>query len=307
MPEYNQPHVHIVTVCFQSASQTIELLESLLAAEYNNWSITVVENGQDGAGYQALIDWKDNHLNVQIEIVRSENNGFAAGCNLGIEAKSAKAAKYIWYLNPDTQVTTSALSILVDTMNRFNNSGVNIGMLGCLIMESRRPDHIHSFYKKFDRGGTAHVPDSVPVNPALLESLPSVDTDVEYITGSCMLVPLSVINNIGKMDETYFLNYEEIDWQERMRQAGYAIRVQKDTLVYHTVSTSFTGYTMGYYLSRNQLYWLAKWHPDFVKRVHSHILFNLTNLKHLLRGRFGYLCGLVVGVKDYDTGKMGRK
>ena len=318
------PKVEIITVKYNGGDSVLELLESLLHSSYDNWSVTVVDNGSTDGSWVRVKRWINNDYTPVIEsadkriiscirpftqdfalkqkrvsLVDSTNTGFAGGCNVGLKYID-NDTDFVWFLNPDTVVTTSALTTLIQTFEAYQTTHDKVGVLGAKLLNYYKPNTIHSIYKKFINGGTAHVPDNVMDNG---KTYTTPDSDVDYVTGSSLFVPASVIQEAGKMDEDYFLNYEEIDWLERIKNAGYSIRTCETALVYHKVSETFTNYMMGYYLARNQLFWLSHWHPEWVVRVKKSLKYNWQNVKRLLRGNSEYLRGMWQGVRDFELGK----
>jgi len=74
------------------------------------------------------------------------------------------------------------------------------------------------------------------------------------VHGAAMMVPRNVIQNVGMMTEAYFLYYEEHDWAEMIKRAGYKIMYQPDSYILHkeSVSTGKESPFKTYYISRNR-------------------------------------------------------
>jgi GT2 family glycosyltransferase len=69
------------------------------------------------------------------------------------------------------------------------------------------------------------------------QPLPDNPTQVEAISGACMLVRQDAIADVGKMDEGYFLHCEDLDWCMRFRQNGWEILFVPDVKVLHNKGT----------------------------------------------------------------------
>ncbi|MDZ7845886.1 MAG: hypothetical protein U5L96_03410 [Owenweeksia sp.] len=76
-----------------------------------------------------------------------------------------------------------------------------------------------------------------------------------YIHGAAMMISKKVLEEVGPMYEDYFLYYEELDWSERIRKAGYELLYRGHAKVYHkeSVSTGVNSPLKLYYLNRNRL------------------------------------------------------
>lgn len=74
------------------------------------------------------------------------------------------------------------------------------------------------------------------------------------IHGAAMMVPRSVVKEVGMMSELYFLYYEEHDWVERIKRAGYKIFYVPESLVFHkeSISTGKESQLKTYYITRNR-------------------------------------------------------
>ncbi len=75
------------------------------------------------------------------------------------------------------------------------------------------------------------------------------------IFGAAMLVPLTVIEDVGMMADIFFLYYEEHDWAAHIREAGYSLYYQGNSLVYHkeSLSTGKDSPFKAYYLTRGRI------------------------------------------------------
>jgi GT2 family glycosyltransferase len=56
---------------------------------------------------------------------------------------------------------------------------------------------------------------------------------MEWVSGAAMLVPRAVVDDVGLMNEAYFMFNEEVDWQWRMRQRGWRVRFEPAAQVEH--------------------------------------------------------------------------
>ncbi|MCD6347601.1 MAG: glycosyltransferase family 2 protein, partial [Bacteroidales bacterium] len=75
------------------------------------------------------------------------------------------------------------------------------------------------------------------------------------VHGAAMMVPMSVIKELGPMDDIFFLYYEEHDWCERIKRAGYKIYYEPKSLIWHkeSISTGRNSTLKAYYITRNRI------------------------------------------------------
>lgn len=156
-------------------------------------------------------------------IVRSDNVGFPKGNNLGI----AKAiGRHVLLLNPDTEVLKGALGELVS----FMDNHPSVGIVGPQLLNT--DGSVQSSRRRFPTLITA-VFESTWLEPwapvALLQHYYALDlsddtiAEVDWLVGACLLVRRVVIEQVGLLDEAYFMYSEELDWCHRIRMADWRI------------------------------------------------------------------------------------
>jgi GT2 family glycosyltransferase len=236
------PLVSIISVNFNQTAVTAELLKSLAKCTYPNREIIVVDNG-------STLDPADSLGDIYPEIIllkSAENRGLAGGNNLG--AGKAKG-EYLLFLNNDTEVDPGFLEPLVARLQ----SDPRIGMVSPKIRFYHTPDTIQ--YAGY-----------TPLNKITLRQhligyrerdtgQYDVARPVYSIHGAAVLVPGHVISGVGLMSERYFLYYEEHDWAERVKRAGYLLYYEPASVVLHkeSVSTGRNSPLKTYYLYRNRM------------------------------------------------------
>lgn len=238
----NFPLVSIITVNYNQNDVTLDLLASLKHITYPNIEIIVVDNASPSENPQIL---KDQY--PKIELIQSETNlGFAGGNNLGVRASKGE---YLMFINNDTEVPKHFLEPLVNLLENDHA----IGMVSPKIKFHWDPSIVQ--YAGITK-----------MNPITLRNKglgyykkdgPQFDmlTETESIHGAAMMVPRRVIEQVGMMTEVYFLYYEEHDWAEMIKRAGYKIYYQPESYILHkeSVSTGKNSPFKTYYITRNRL------------------------------------------------------
>ena len=176
--------------------------------------------------------------NGRLRIIQSQTNlGFAAGCNLALPHAQST---YQLFLNPDCLVEPGAIETLINTLELNPLAG----MAGPLLVNTdgseqsggRRgvPTPWRSFVRAF---GLSRFSNRYPrlFSDFLLhnEPLPKTPTEVEALSGACMLVRNSAMQQVGVLDEGYFMHCEDLDWCMRFRQQGWKILFVPDARVIH--------------------------------------------------------------------------
>ena len=244
----NRPLISIVTVNYNQTDVTCALLTSLQEITYPNIEIIVVDNGS-APSCAGLIARKFPHVRL---IESPANLGFAGGNNLGLQQARGE---FFMLLNNDTEVSPFFLDPLVKAMQQHPEVGVCAAKL--------------RFYDQPDR---IQFAGSTPIHPLRMASnaigyglKDEGQFDKPGYThlahGAAMLVRRKAVQKAGLMPEEYFLYYEELDWCERIKKAGYRIFFVPDSVVFHKESVSIGKATafQVYYKTRNRILLARRW------------------------------------------------
>ncbi len=168
-----------------------------------------------------------------VRLWASETNlGYAGGNNLGLRHSSGR---YALLLNPDTLVRRGALRTMLD----YIEDHPQVGVLGPRLYypagapTNDTPGETQSSRRRFPTMGTALIESTFleqwfPHHPALkryrvLDRSDDAVCEVDWVTGACLMVRRAAIDQVGLIDENYFMYSEELDWQKRIRQAGWRV------------------------------------------------------------------------------------
>jgi glycosyltransferase involved in cell wall biosynthesis len=181
-------------------------------------------------------------------IENKKNVGFSVANNQAI--KLAKG-KYILLLNPDTIVEEDTFKKVLDFMESHSDAGgLGVKMLdgtGHFLPESKRslPTPWVSFYKIF--GFSKIFPKSKKFGKYHLTYLNKDENhEVEILAGAFMLLRKSVLDQIGLLDEDYFMYGEDIDLSYRIIKSGYKNYYYSGTQIIHYKGESTKKGSMNY-------------------------------------------------------------
>ena len=280
--EVRRPTVAIVSVNFNQTELTAEMLDSLGRAGLHEWcEVWIADNASKVDGSPVLAKaypW--------INTIRSEQNlGFAGGNNLAIRQTSAE---FIFLLNNDALIDPAVLEGLV---GRFRENP-KLGALSPVIYDYPQKGATPTI----QFAGATAVSGWTGRNETLHRGAPAGTQgsglhSVVYGHGAAMLVSREVVERVGLMEEGFFLYYEELDWCDRIREAGFDIMLDADRAVWHRESVS-TGVDSAF-----KVYWINR----------SRILYVRRNKGALQSGLFGAFYLLVVlpvhGVRHFLAGR----
>ena len=266
--------VYIVLLNWNNWPDTLECLESLLRLEYPSFRIVVCDNGSTDESMERLRAWADGKLDVlngnrdlseckettnkplqfdeyerysaesggkaencaRLVVIRNgENLGFAGGNNVGLRfAMARRDADYVWILNNDTIVDSMALQALVRRVQEEPEAGI----CGSTVLDYWQPQRVDAlggaYYCRWmglawHFGRWRNLPKRV--------NSKGVERRMDYVVGSSMFVSMRFLQEIGLMEESYFLYYEELDWA--MRSKGrFSLAYSPESLVYHKIGGS---------------------------------------------------------------------
>lgn len=160
----------------------------------------------------------------QVRVIESGGNvGFACANNMGIRLSESE---YVLLLNPDTVVAENTLREVVNFMDAHETvGGAGVQMLnadGTRAMESRRgrPTPLVSFYKM------CGLADLFPRSRTFARYYMSwlswnEPAEIEVISGAFFFIRRKALDEIGLLDEDYFMYGEDIDLSCRLLNAGW--------------------------------------------------------------------------------------
>lgn len=242
-----KPRVSIITINFNQLHHTLALLQSLRKISYPDIEVIVVDNA---SSVDPTAEIKSKFPEVHV-IASRENLGFAGGNNLGIKSSTGE---YILFLNNDTEVDPGFLEPMVELFETNPNAGAASSKI--IYYNS---DNIIQY------AGSTCVNPMTGRNKRLgymEKDLGQHDQlrETELAHGCAMMVPKKIIEKVGLMPELFFLYYEEIDWCETIKRAGYKIFYVPGSKVYHKESMSVgkNSTLKTYYMTRNRLLYMRR-------------------------------------------------
>ena len=216
--------VGIVIPNWNGRSDTLACIAALRTLAYDNTHVIVVDNGSTDDSVAAIRSAYPDVTVVELE----RNLGFAGGSNRGIEAALESGAELVWLLNNDTLPDPNALTALVAEMERQPR----VGLVGSVLRYAHAPDTVQAW-----GGGRIDWRIGIPVHCRNAADFARAD----YIVGASLLVRRAVFEEIGMLDEGFFLYWEDADFALRARAAGWGIAVAADSVVLHKEGASASG------------------------------------------------------------------
>lgn len=334
--------VVILIVGYKNADDIARCLEALSRASQNpQFDILICENG-DFKNYQILVrrlvaeggccavvdngnelgeTMPSSFVAIQrLELISNrtkviigcanENLGYGGGVNVWLRwLADRKGWKGVWILNPDTEPAPGALHALVA---RAEEGGK--GMVGSTILDAGSENiirfrgglHWNKLMARSEAIGFAERLDA-PIDLALIERT------MDSPSGASMYVTRRCVEQIGLMDESYFLFFEDLDWGTRAKKTGLGYACNSIVVHQRGTTTGSAGLfseqsRLSVYLQhRNAINFVRRYHPLSIPILIISSLFHSVrfliynspkNSKFVIDGLIAGLCG-ESGIPDW--------
>jgi len=232
------PSVAIVILTWENYEEIAECLNSIYSITYPNYRVIVVDNGsKDGSieQLQSEYEWCEFVLN-------KENKGFARGNNAGISYALENGADYVLLLNDDTVVLEDFLEPLVDAMQTYDSVAA-VGGVNLYADSGEIHNAGYTFHPWIAAKGELHR------DPKESEPYP-----VDYVQSCLILLDPEFLEEIGLLNEDYFLGMEDVDLAWKARENGWKVLTAPDSRIRHRIGETATRSPFSsYHKMRNKL------------------------------------------------------
>lgn len=235
MPEETRkPGIHAVILTLNHYEDTHECLESVLAADYPDIKVVVVDNGSSDGTPEKI---EQNFPGVHV-INNGQNIGVPAGYNIGFQYALEQGTDYILMLNNDTVIPPDMLQELL----AVGHDDPSAGIIMPKVLYHGSDDRVWS------SGGRYRA-----FPPAILmtdkrKEYQDLTRLIEYAPGCGLLIHRRAFERAGLFDPGYFFLWDDWDFSERVRAHGLNIWYAPNAHMWHKVSTTTQG-------PRSPLFW----------------------------------------------------
>jgi GT2 family glycosyltransferase len=289
----NTDKVCAIILNWNGAGQTLDCMRSLEASY--SIPVVIIDNDSQADDYQRLVSYLIQQdpdrtlISTQNEIghdarkyarclIRNNgNHGYAGGNNVAIDYAHRAGYDYFWILNNDITVEPGALEALLETMTTDRDCGFTASVL----VYADDPDVVQCV-----GGGTVYPwlgKTKLIGKKARRSQLPTLELpSPDYLMGASMLVSRNVVDQVGLMDERYFMYSEEVDWQRRAAERGITCHVALNSFARHGDSGSTKGksHLFHFYRNRAAIMYNRKFHSTTCCVVSSLALASITVLQN---------------------------
>ncbi len=285
--------VSVITVNYNGLDDTFSMLKSVYAANISvDFEVIVVDNGSETDPTESL-----KKAFPDVIVIRSEKNlGFAGGNNLGVaQAKG----NYLFFVNNDTEFSPSLTDKLIEAFSAEKNvGGVSPKIYyydhpGMIQFAGFTP--IHAISGRNSTIGTGEMDEGQYDNVK----------EIPYLHGAAMMISKDAIDKAGLMYEDFFLYYEEMDWSQRIRNAGFRLLYVPEATIVHKESAAVNKISdlKLYYHTRNRMLFMKRntgsFHNFIFILYFLLVVFPLHSIKYLLKGEPNSIKVFFKGILGY--------
>jgi rhamnosyltransferase len=234
---------------------------------------------------------------IKITFISNQNNlGLGYAHNQGIVVAKTNHASHVLILDHDSILKPNFVQGLIESEVKLRKKGIKVGAIGP-IYSNERTGEIYPITKYN--------------GPFIKRILPTIEpVEASFLISSGCLIPLTVLEDVGLMDEGLFIDYIDVEWSFRARSYGYHLYASPSALMNHEIGdhrTSVLGRKISvhtplrrYFLCRNSIHMIKNPNIPFGYKVRE-MTFNflrLTVFFILSKERFKYLKFSFVGFLD---------
>lgn len=294
-----------VVVTYRPEIDATTALVTALAPQVG--SVLVVDNGS-GPGVTAALDAVVARSGGNL-IALPENFGIATAQNVGIAEARRAGASFVLLSDQDSVPADDMVERLLDGYDRALRAGIRAGAVGPLILDDRMPGAALVFAPR--RWGPRRA--TLPTDTEAL-------VPATFLLASGCLIPLTVLDDVGEMNEPWFIDHIDLEWGLRARRAGFELLAVPAAVLHHRLGDRVVKVpgrerdvhvhspTRNYYMARNTVLLIRStlmppaWRWGYAAWITKYAVFYTLTM----RPRSKRLRLLLRGLRDGALGRTGR-
>ncbi len=228
----------IIIVNYCAADLVCECLQSLEnEIEGKLERVIVVDNNSSDDSLSRLLQKIDDQSWSWVSVLKLDRNGgFAVGNNAGFQKVlgDGSTPEYFMLLNPDTIVQKGAIGQLLS----FLDNHPSVGVVGAQVINGKREldssaRRFPSFLSELESGARLGVLSKMLKKKCVAMPISRHAHQCEWVSGAAMMIRRQVVEQIGMLDEQYFLYFEELDYCKMVNDAGWETWFEPHSRVIH--------------------------------------------------------------------------
>ena len=298
---------HKIAAVIVTYNPDIEVLQRQLAVLIRQVQLVVyIDNGSlNSADIMECVSDIDRSSETQVVLIENkENKGLGFAQNRGIEAALAAGATQILLLDDDSEIEDDFVNNLLVAKDELLKRGLRVGAIG--------PTY-------YNRKTGEQYPITKYIGPFIDRRLPKNESvEATFLIASGCLIDSEVINEVGLMNEDFFIDYIDVEWSFRAISKGYKLYATPRASMNHIIGEDRVG-VLGrkislhsplrkYYLFRNSVFMIRCPYIALGYKVREVIFYGLRLVVFLILSdeKMKYFRYSVMGYWDGLRNKRGR-
>ena len=263
------PKVSIVILTANSLEMTKEQLIDVAKLDTKDIQAEclIVDNGSSDGTEENLKNYKLPNMDYKF-IETGANLGFAGGNNVGIKDSLKRGSDYVILMNNDLILPRDVVVKLVG----FMEGNPEVGIASPKMYFAKGYEFHKNRYKEGDLGKVFWYAGGIIDRKNAYSSHRGVDevdcgqydnaAETDFANGACAIIRSGIFEKVGFLDSSFFLYWEDADFSQRIKNAGYKVMYYPGTHLWHKVSASTGGSgstTNDYFLTRNRFYFAMRY------------------------------------------------
>ena len=262
----------IILINYNGSADTVECLQSLRTSSNQHFNVFLIDNGSTLSTFEdylikikneskyfskvfviteysqpdrtilvkkyfdsAIINQTqltDTPVNSSLILIfNNSNTGFAAANNTCIRLAQKLKSKYYWLLNNDTIIEKNSLTALIHFSEKLNKKNIRLGLVGSKVLYYQKRNILQTVGGIFNPYTTRQYHKGL--NETDNGQYDNYEVSIDYPYGAAIFFDDRFLNEVGLLNEKYFLYYEELDWAVRAKRKKFESRFCFESKVYH--------------------------------------------------------------------------
>ncbi|UVW35647.1 glycosyltransferase family 2 protein [SAR92 clade bacterium H455] len=228
-------HVTIVIVNFRTPELTIQCLHALSVSQDSKikFNVLIIDNKSADDSILQINEWIENSGSPrEMKLIENcVNNGFSSGNNVGINESTSE---YILLLNSDSLVSYQSIELLVKLLQ--DNPNVGIASPRLEWPDGRPQESCFRFQRPISELISSACTGLVTSLLRRYEVALAVSEEVscpEWTSFACVMIRREVFDQVGLLDEGFFMYFEDVDFCRRARAAGWGVLCSPEARAVH--------------------------------------------------------------------------
>lgn len=233
-----EPRLSVVICNWNTRDMLAACLASLrtVAESFDGLEVVVADNGSSD-GSPAMV--RERFPEVVL-VETGANLGFSGGNNRGL---AVARGRYVMLLNSDTEIHGDALTRVCD----YLDANPDVGAVGPQLLNTdgsvqlscrRFPSFRTALFNRYSLLTRLFPRNTFSAEYLMTDEGHAATREADWVSGACLATRREVVEQVGVLDDDFFMYSEDVDWCYRMRQAGWKVVYLPEAKVMHHIGRS---------------------------------------------------------------------